>query len=384
MSTAPEGSRTVVPEGVVPETVPVAPAPGPPAPAPVANGSIAVVGGPVAPHEASVPVEAPANPPKPAAVVAKPAKKKPAPGAKPASSVPPPAPTREEAEEGAAAMAIAPRGGAGAARALRKKRARSIAIGLAVWVGIPFVLSLVYYGFIARPEYESVAQLALRGQEVAPRVAMLREHMISRDMLAKVEAVAPVSKEYQHSRDPWTRLLASSGGEGAYQAFRRHVTADADATTGIITLRVRALSGGEAQVIASLIADESQRFLHSLSGAAPRDASAVARARLGDVEARLVALEQSPDASAKEQTRVVAVRREILQKELESALRGVESALHNPQVADALIVVSTPSSPTEAVYPRRAYGVASVLFISLLLFGIASLMIAAVREHAQF
>jgi capsular polysaccharide transport system permease protein len=371
MSTAPEGSRTG-PEAVGSESELARPAVV--APPPIANGSAHAAEAEVSALPAAVPAK-PVPPP------AKPAKKKPL-AAKPTPSLPPPGAEIERPDEGAAAMAIAPRSGAGAARALRKKRARAMALGLAVWVGIPFILSLVYYGFIARSEYESVAQLAVRGQEVAARVAMLREHIVSRDMLAKVEAVAPLSQEYQSSRDPWTRFLASSGSEGAYQAFRHHVTADADATTGIVTLRVKALSGQEAQAIAKVIAEESERFLLTLGGGRPRDAVAAAKAQLADVEARLVALEQSAEAS--QPPRVAAVRRDVLQKELESALRGLEAALHNPPTADGLVMVSKPSLPSEAVYPRRFYGVISVLFISLLLFGIASLMIAAVREHAQF
>jgi capsular polysaccharide transport system permease protein len=376
MSTAPEGSRSTTPETLVPDVAPIKAAP-------AIHNAVLPAADAKAPNEAATP-DAASSAAQPAVAAApKPVKKKPAPAAKPTPSQPPAA-SPEQPDEGAAAMAIAPRGGAGAARALRKKRARAIGIGLAVWVGIPFVLSLIYYGLVARPEYESVAQLAVRGQDVAARVAMLREHMVSRDMLAKVEAVAPLSNQYETSRDPWTRFLASSGSEGAYQAFRRHVTADADAQTGIVTLRVRALSGAEAQAVATTIGEESQRFLSSLSGTGPRDASAAAKARFADVEARLLALEQTAEADPKGSNRRIGVQREILQKELESALRGLEAVLHNPPVSDALVVVSRPSLPREATYPRRVYGVASVLFISLLLFGIASLMIAAVREHAQF
>jgi len=78
------------------------------------------------------------------------------------------------------------------------------------------------------------------------------------------------------------------------------------------------------------------------------------------------------------------VEKEFAQKAYESAMTNLELAR-----ADAarqhryLAVVATPSTPDESTYPSRVRSVFSVLVLSFLLFGVATLLNAAVREHAR-
>ncbi|HVY31782.1 MAG TPA: hypothetical protein VHB79_34840 [Polyangiaceae bacterium] len=78
------------------------------------------------------------------------------------------------------------------------------------------------------------------------------------------------------------------------------------------------------------------------------------------------------------------VEKEFAQKAYESAMANLEMAR-----ADAdrqhryLAIVASPSKPDEATYPHRIRSVLSAAVLCFLLFGVGSLLTAAVREHAR-
>jgi capsular polysaccharide transport system permease protein len=78
------------------------------------------------------------------------------------------------------------------------------------------------------------------------------------------------------------------------------------------------------------------------------------------------------------------VEKEFAQKAYESAMANLEMAR-----ADAdrqhryLAIVASPSKPDESTFPHRIRSILSAAVLSFLLFGIGSLLTAAVREHAR-
>jgi len=82
---------------------------------------------------------------------------------------------------------------------------------------------------------------------------------------------------------------------------------------------------------------------------------------------------------------------ESVQVEKEFATQAYQSTLASLELARAeaarqhryLAVISAPSRPDEAMYPRRILLTFTTFLSSLVLFGIASLGIAAVKEHAR-
>jgi capsule polysaccharide export protein KpsE/RkpR len=366
-----------------PAVAPVAATAGAPASTPAA----APTAKPAAPAAAK-PAVAPAK--KPAPVAAKPAAAKPVTPAKPATGpigIANPSGVLDDAGPAtAAAITLGAGRGASAARELRKQRARRIGFGLALWVGFPFLASIIYYGFIAQPEFESVGKFALRGTEQAQRLAMLREHMTSRESLDALERKQHFTEHYSQARDPFMRLSKRAGSERQSAVFNRNVTVDSDSHTGIVTLRVRAYTASKAQAFAKTISDEGKRFLTELGGRSRIRALELANERLSKAQAKLESVERaSEEKPPSESPGILAVRRSLAEREFEAALRAVDTASEAAGHEETpLVVVAAPSLPNEPSYPRRLYGVATVLFVSLLLFGIGSLLIAAVREHAQF
>jgi capsular polysaccharide transport system permease protein len=258
-------------------------------------------------------VVSPAKPATEAAPAAQAASQAPAAAATPAA---PPKPRQADSQP-----PQAKRTAAELAREIRRARARSLLIALLVWTGIPTLLGAVYYGAIARNQFESNATLVMRGNDAVAnqRLVLLHEYLQSRDLLSELEKRLKFSEHYQHAGDPIAGLRAGAGSEQRYEAFRDHVDVRYDSHTHVLNLRVHAYSAERAQVFAREMLTLASSFLTGVEGA---------------------------DAT--------------------------------------MVQVAQPSRPTESTHPRRAHGILTVFFVSLAFFGIGSLLIAAVREHAQF
>lgn len=80
----------------------------------------------------------------------------------------------------------------------------------------------------------------------------------------------------------------------------------------------------------------------------------------------------------------LVVEKEFAQKAYESALASLELARSEAaQQHRYLAIVSIPSMPDEATHPERLLNVITVLVVSLLTLGVGSLLLAAIREHAN-
>jgi capsule polysaccharide export protein KpsE/RkpR len=217
------------------------------------------------------------------------------------------------------AAAQAPLTAAEVARQMRHKKARRLARNLALWVGLPTLLSIIYFGLIARNQYESSSTVVLGGANPLHQAVILREYTLSRDMLRRLEKEHAFSRHYQENGDFLSKLRKKAGSEKRFAYFKDHVRVDYDQLSNVMSIRAQAFNPEAAQKFASALLAISNEFLARNAGA-----------------------------------------------------------------DTGVVVVSRPESPSDSTYPRRFYGVISVFFASLALFGIGSLLIASVREHAHF
>jgi capsule polysaccharide export protein KpsE/RkpR len=201
------------------------------------------------------------------------------------------------------------------ARAARHRKAQRLLRNLLLWVGIPTFTGIIYFGLLASNQYESFATLSVP----AAHSPVLREFMLSRDMLSALDAQVQFSKHYQNANDPFAGLAADAGSEDRYHGFLEKVDVRVE-QSGMLRLKVRAFAGKEAQRFASQMIAQLEGFW----------------------------AEKKLDAGAR------------------------------------VVVVSQPSYASQPTYPRRAYGMLTVGLVSLALFAIGSLLVAAAREHAQF
>jgi capsule polysaccharide export protein KpsE/RkpR len=201
------------------------------------------------------------------------------------------------------------------ARAARRRRAQRLLRNLALWVGLPTLAGIVYFSLLARDQYESFATLSVP----TAQAVVLREFMLSRDMLATLERTARFSEHYASAKDPFAGLAAGAGSEDRYRGFVDKVDVRLE-QSGLLRLRVRAFGGAEAQLFA--------------------------REMVAQITAFWAAQQLDP--------------------------------------VGKVVVVSQPSRASQPTYPRRVYGMLTVCLVSLALFAIGSLLVAAAREHAQF
>jgi|GEM_PF-6301300 len=220
------------------------------------------------------------------------------------------------------AAGVKPLSAAEVARQMRHKKARQLARNLALWVGLPTMLSILYFGVVARSQYESSATIVLGGASPVHQAVILREYTLSRDMLRRLEKEHGFSAHFQDNGDFLSRLRKKAGSEKRFVYFKDHVRVDYDQTSQVMTMNARGFS---------------------------------------------------PAAAKKFANAMLSISTEFLSKNLPAG-----------QTDPGFVVVSRPDAPTDSTYPRRFYGMLSTFFASLALFGIGSLLIAAIREHAHF
>lgn len=81
---------------------------------------------------------------------------------------------------------------------------------------------------------------------------------------------------------------------------------------------------------------------------------------------------------------VAMVEKEFAQKAYESAMATLELARADADRQHRYVaVIASPSKPDESTYPHRIRSVVAAFVICFLLWGVVSLMAAAVREHAR-
>ena len=142
------------------------------------------------------------------------------------------------------------------AREARARRARKLLRNLAIWVGAPTLLSILYFGVLAVDQYESFTVLSVP----ATHAAVLSEFAQSRDILGKLEAEAKFSQHYIGVNDAFAGLARAAGSEKRFAFFRDKIEVRVE-EAGIFRLKVRALSGQDAARFATIMVSAISAFL---------------------------------------------------------------------------------------------------------------------------
>ncbi len=282
-----------------------------------------------------------------------------------------------------------------AARALRHERARRLLTNLLVWVFAPTLVAAVYLGFIASPEYESESSFILRGSEAASDAAMLRDFLRSRAALEELNRDGGLRSHYRENGDVFSRLSEDGGEEALYRYFHSKVDTFYESHGGVLTVRVKAFSGKAAHAYNAALLAMSQRLLQGM-GAEQREEKVAKterilseqRADLLRAQRALLELElavgASPTVEQRAAVETAKLDKTLAEQSYDAAHIARESARSEGQKHTRLVTMSEPSEPDLAVYPKRIYGVLTAFFSAFALFGIGNLLVAAVREHAQF
>lgn len=271
------------------------------------------------------------------------------------------------------------------ARELRRQRARRLALRFAIGVGVPTLIAIVYSGFLAAPQYDSVAVIAIESHEAHSEAAsgrdsnagnqrdarLLREQIKSRAMLAALEGFAA----HYRGGDWLAGLDDDAGTEETFDYYRDKVVVTQEPQSNVLHVRVRAFSAAEAQRFAQAIVAASEAWVDELSAMAAAELITPAEQEVARARDRLVAAR-----TAAEPTDLT-----VADRSLEAAVEALQEARLDAAAAQRrLIVVAPPSLATDPSRPRPAWDIATVLVTSAVLVAVLSLLGAAIREHANF
>jgi capsule polysaccharide export protein KpsE/RkpR len=277
---------------------------------------------------------------------------------------------------------------------LRAARRRVLIRRFGIWVGVPTLISIIYYFLIATPQYDSSLVVAVESAEGRVNVEggkssnagnqrdarMLREALQGAPAFAAVDHDGSFRQHYSTHGDWFSELAADATTDTAHQYFRKKVVLGQEASTNIITVHVRAFSGEAAHDFANRLAEYSRTWVEqqnkeSSTTRLQLPLSEVAKARAAFEAASRV----SPEGSA------APIERQVAEKSLEVALKGLQDAQAEVGRAQRyLVVLDGPSQPDHPTLPKRVWGIVSVFVAALVMVSILSLLGASVREHAKF
>lgn len=190
---------------------------------------------------------------------------------------------------------------------IKKKRYQYLLL-----VGLPSVLALVYFLFLATGMYISEARFSLRSAEggtggsellallgqsannITSDAFVLRDYIHSADMLTMLDTQLGLRDHYtQLDADHLSRLDRDATFEEFLAYYRKVVEIGFDAATGILTLRVRAYTPEMAQKAAGLIVELSENMVNTMRDRALADSLLLARSELERAEQRVAAAREA-------------------------------------------------------------------------------------------
>lgn len=276
------------------------------------------------------------------------------------------------------------------AEALRARRARALRVRFALGVGLPTAIAAVYYLALATPQYDATATIAIESAAKATGARdahvrdaqLLADHLHGYQSLTAIDPAIGLLASYEAGDVDWWSRLRGKGGS-ALRYYQKMVDLEVDRDSGAVALRARAFAPAMALALA-------QALIHEAEGWVTARGTAAREQRLPDAEARVTeataALRTATGAAAAttaptgELTLAVDVaRQQLTQAITDRAELEAELARTRPH----LVVVRAASVDDEPAAPRRAWAIATVAAVAFALVAIASLLLAAIREHAS-
>lgn len=349
-----------------------------------------------------------------------------------------------------------------------------------LFIGLPMLLALVYFGVIASDMYISETRFSLRSPEGGGSVEWLalfgqsggstgadaqivQSYIDSPALLAELDQELSLKQHYRFPQaDIFSRLKDEPTLEEFSQYFQKQLSVHYEQMSGILTLKVRGFTPAFAQQVCQAVLQKSEALVNRLRERAVEDSLVLTRKEVTLAEQRLTDARQSlrqfrqqhnlldplaqagavqglvselEGAAAKvraeltearsymqedsarivslkaknqaleEQARLEKIRltgvdkttvsslaaeyeslsleHEFAQKQLLSAMSSLEAARIRAESQNRyLVAFVSPTLPEEALWPRRFYSISVSFAVILLVYGLGSLIAAAVREHA--
>ena len=207
-------------------------------------------------------------------------------------------------------------GGKKTAKQIRKARAKRLILLLVLWVGIPTLLSIGYYGLWATPQYESVSVFSVHSGENANGLetlamiiptsnpsrdaSIVAEYVSSRSMLDVLIRDHRFLEHYVNPDADWhSRLSSQASSEEIYDYYLDKIEISQASQSGSLTLRVRAYSAKEAQRFAQTIMTLAENMVNRMTERERTDSIQtaekeviLAQTRLGEAQKEVMKLQR--------------------------------------------------------------------------------------------
>jgi capsular polysaccharide transport system permease protein len=188
---------------------------------------------------------------------------------------------------------------------LKRHRLWQAAFGLAA-------LFSLYWGVFAASRYVSESHVVVETLQEGAAVPMeisalftgstseqkdillLRDYMLSADMLRTLDERLKLRKHYSSSYDVFSRLWGESvSAERFLLYYQRRVEAEYDEYSGLLVIRAQAYTPAVAHAIAASLVQEGERFMNELAHKVAREQVAFAEREVANVSQRLLAARQA-------------------------------------------------------------------------------------------
>jgi len=147
------------------------------------------------------------------------------------------------------------------------------------------LLAALYWGFIASDRYISEAHVLIQSTETgssgtpdlasmmkggsgaSPDQMLLRDYLLSTDMLKLLDAKLKLREHYtDHRRDPLSRMwFRSDTFEGFHDYYLKHVSIEYDNYAGVLVILAQGFDPNTAQAIAKELVSSGEDFMNGLA-----------------------------------------------------------------------------------------------------------------------
>lgn len=263
---------------------------------------------------------------------------------------------------------------------------------LTFWTVVPIVglVGFVYLYAYTDSLYESTAVLSLQNSSStssslgslvgsslfgstgsSTQSGAVVSYIQSPDILKVLDKQFNLRKLYSApDHSPFWRLDPDASDEDFLAFYQQMVTVSQDSTTFLITINVLDFDAKRAQKISSAVVAASQKFVNGMS-------AVMSDATLKYAKDQLAIATKAVETAQ-------PFERSVAEMELTAAQQGLVSAQSlADQQQSFLITVNAPNLPTDTTDPDRLVDEALILLGAAVIYMIAHLLLANVRDHRR-
>lgn len=285
-----------------------------------------------------------------------------------------------------------------------------------ITVVLPTVTAVAYFGFLASDVYVTESKFVIRSPQkmatsslidVFSKIGMsksdedafaVREYILSRDAMKILNRDLRIKEAFSDSkidfieRFPGIRYWDNSL-EAFYRYYQKHIGVEVDSGSSIATLSVKAFTPEYALEINKKLVEMSEAFVNKLNERARQDLlksaidevniakAKVEQTSLSLMQVRSQKTDLQPDKQVMAQQRL-SLEKTFAEQQLANAMTALEQSRIEALRKQVYIErITQPVLPDYAVFPERAKGIVTTMVLSLVFWGILTLLIAGVKEH---